>query len=85
MKINDSNKKTRPYFINLLEVKDEEGNTFLHSSIKENNYDLVEYIVHKKVNLKMKNNDGDTPLHLAMKKNASNEVNKLNKNLLFFT
>ena len=65
--------------INLLEVKDEEGNTFLHYSVKENNFDLVQYIVHKKVNLNMKNNDGDTPLHFAMKKKASNEVNKNQK------
>lgn len=78
MKGEDSNKMTKSYFINLLEVKDEEGNTFLHSSVIENNFDLVQYIIHKKVNLNMKNYDGDTPLHLTMKKNASHEVIKLN-------
>jgi len=57
-----------------LEIKDEEGNTFLHSSVIENNFDLVQYIIHKRVNLNMKNNNGDTPLHLTMKKNASKEV-----------
>lgn len=82
MKGEDSNRMQKSYFINLLEVKDQEGNTFLHCSVKQNNFDLVKYITHKKVNLNMKNDDGDTPLHLAMKKNASNEVLK-NKIIIY--
>jgi len=58
----------------LLEAKDNEGNTFVHTSVKENNLDLVEYIAYKNVNLNMKNNDGDTPLHLAMKNTTNQEV-----------
>lgn len=58
----------------MLEAKDNEGNSFLHKSVKENNLDLVEYIAYKNVNVNMKNNDGDTPLHLAMKNITNQEV-----------
>ena len=63
--------------INLLELKEEKtGDTYLHRAIKENVYELVEYLLKKKVNINSQNLLGETPLHLAIK-NSNKDIIKL--------
>lgn len=64
----------KPYFINILETRDDNGDTFLHLSVMIDNVDLVKYFISKNVNLNMKNKDGDSPLHVAVKKKVKTEV-----------
>lgn len=70
---NHSTKHGNDNFINLLESKDDDGNTFLHSSIKDNFYELIGYLLVKGVEVNVQNNEGDTPLHIAMR-NAKTDV-----------
>lgn len=61
--------KDNEYYINLLEMRDDYGNTILHNSIIENHPDLVLYLLYKGVDVDVQNRDGDTPLHIAMRTN----------------
>jgi hypothetical protein len=52
--------------IDLIGMKDDNGNSFLHSSVKEQILDLVYYFLMKGLDPNYQNNDGETPFHLAM-------------------
>jgi hypothetical protein len=74
-----SKHKDAEFYINLLEIKDEEGNSLLHISVLDNIYDLVEYLLIKGANVNAQNNNGDTPLHLVIKKENTELIGLLLK------
>ena len=53
----------------LLEIQNEEGNTFLHHCAETPTLlPITKYLLVKGVNVNIQNNQGDTPLHLAIRK-----------------
>ena len=53
----------RPQIIN---AKDEDGNSLLHWAAEKDKSDIIEYLLKKKANVDIKNNKGVTPLHKAV-------------------
>ena len=72
---------------NILEEKDENGNTMLNFACIIDNYNIVKYLVEKRSNINTQNNLLNTPLHNALI-NKNYEIidllilNKANQNLL---
>jgi len=48
-------------------MKNSDGNSLLHLSVKENLTEFVDYLITKGVDVNTQNNEGDTPLHFAIK------------------
>ena len=53
--------------VNFINLKDKDGNSFLHLVTIEDIPELAKYFIEKGSNINLKNNDGDTPLHIAMR------------------
>jgi ankyrin repeat protein len=53
----------------LFKLRDDKGNTFLHSAVYEELPELVQYLLDKGVDPNIPNADGDTCLHFAMRTN----------------
>lgn len=59
--------KDQEYYINLLEMRDCNGNYLIHISVIDKFVELVLYLIIKNINLNVQNNDGDTPMHLSVR------------------
>ncbi len=61
----------------MIQIRDDQNNTLLHVAVDEDIYELVLYLLLKKVNPNIRNSDGDTCLHLAMRKGNTGIVSLL--------
>lgn len=78
-KNNDSNNQDQP-LLSLSNMKDNDGNSYLHDAVIQNFYDFVKFYLGKKVSPNEQNIKGNTPLHYAMKKNNLKIIKLLLKN-----
>lgn len=61
----------------LLNEKDNKGNTPLHSAVSKGRNDVIDYLLNKGANPEIKNNNGLTPIFQALDLSRSGSVNKL--------
>jgi ankyrin repeat protein len=57
-------------------IKDENGNTFLHLATQSDLADLVRFLIEKGSNVNIQNKEGNTALHIALN-NVNNKVSDL--------
>ena len=63
-----------------LNIKNKDGDSYLHYAIKNKNYNLIHNLIRKGIDLNIQNNLGNSPLHLAYELDDSVAINILIKN-----
>ena len=63
-----------------LNIKNKDGDSYLHYAIKNHNYNLIHSLIRKGIDLNIQNNLGNSPLHLAYELNDNVMINILIKN-----
>lgn len=66
-----------PNLISLKDMKDSNGNSYLHEAVVNNSIEFVDYYLSKKLNPNQQNIQGNTPLHYAMKLNNKKIIKML--------